>query len=423
MAEQETNWDFADVPTDRLTHGIHPYPAKLAPRLAEAVVKDFGDRGGVMMDPFAGSGTSLLEANLGGMRAIGFDINPLAVLISRVKTTPIPAGELDNSILEYRQGIDGIDPQSFPMPRITNGEYWFGRNAEDGLRRIAGFIETRGEWTPEQKRFFNLAFSKTVRVCSWANQREFKLMRIAGHLDHAPNPVEVMDRHLEKAAAMVGALAEVGLRAATTAEVADVNDGLTRSLPPIDLILSSPPYGDSRTTVAYGLFSRLSNEWMGVRSAGALDGRMIGGRLQAADAGIETEVAELTSAVAEISDVDGERARRVKAFFVDYEAVVRECIASLRPGGVICFVTGDRRVRGVSIPLAAVTGRLFRAYGCEVEKVVRRRIPRKRMPSANSPDNSRGNAEPTIMEETVTIARKRSEKSDSGYAQMTLDVL
>src|ERR1700722_11558402 len=83
--------------TDRATHLLHPYPAKLVTHipfffLANSILSHRDD---LVADPFCGSGTVLLESQLAGRRAIGADSNPLARLLTNVKTSPIPNSDSD----------------------------------------------------------------------------------------------------------------------------------------------------------------------------------------------------------------------------------------------------------------------------------------------------------------------------------------
>jgi SAM-dependent methyltransferase len=76
---------------DTLTHPFHTYPARLHPATARVLVDFIGDgTRGPILDPFCGSGTVLVEARANGMKAIGVDLNPLAVLIARAKTWTAP---------------------------------------------------------------------------------------------------------------------------------------------------------------------------------------------------------------------------------------------------------------------------------------------------------------------------------------------
>src|SRR3954462_15823812 len=78
---------------DSLTHPLHSYPARLHPATARLLVELVGagaKAGAPIVDPFCGSGTVLVEARANGLRAIGSDLNPLAVLVARAKTWTVP---------------------------------------------------------------------------------------------------------------------------------------------------------------------------------------------------------------------------------------------------------------------------------------------------------------------------------------------
>jgi site-specific DNA-methyltransferase (cytosine-N4-specific) len=83
------DWNFKGAKTQYLSHTFHPYPARFIPQIPSTFIKLFTREGETVLDPFAGCGTTLVEAFLHNRNSIGNDLNPLAVLISKVKTTLI----------------------------------------------------------------------------------------------------------------------------------------------------------------------------------------------------------------------------------------------------------------------------------------------------------------------------------------------
>lgn len=77
-----------------LTHGFYRYPARFSPLFARAAIKAFTQPGDLVLDPFMGGGTTLVEARVLGRLAIGVDISELAVFVTRVKTTPLSDEDL-----------------------------------------------------------------------------------------------------------------------------------------------------------------------------------------------------------------------------------------------------------------------------------------------------------------------------------------
>lgn len=85
----DPSWNYTEDNTRAYTHSIHPYPAMMIPQVAGRLIDMYAKSKTVVLDPFCGSGSVLVEAFIKGYNSYGIDINPLSLLISRVKTTPI----------------------------------------------------------------------------------------------------------------------------------------------------------------------------------------------------------------------------------------------------------------------------------------------------------------------------------------------
>src|SRR6476646_6407224 len=98
------DWEFKTTHTGYYTHRCHPYSAKYIPQIPNLLISNFTKKNDLVLDNFVGSGTTLVESKLLGRNAIGVDINPLACLISKVKTTPIEKSATEH-ILEFIQSL------------------------------------------------------------------------------------------------------------------------------------------------------------------------------------------------------------------------------------------------------------------------------------------------------------------------------
>lgn len=122
------NWEFADEDTQYLSHNIHRYSGKFIPQIAKSVIELFTDEEDIVLDPYLGSGTTALEAILSGRKSIGIDINPLAILISEVKTMVLPIEVLENFRTDLICSLEGVfSPQMTLfsikyLPAIQNPE-------------------------------------------------------------------------------------------------------------------------------------------------------------------------------------------------------------------------------------------------------------------------------------------------------------
>ena len=132
------DWTFRTADTKQVSHGIHPYPAMMIPQVARRLTEHYGSEGGLLFDPYCGSGTALLEGMLAGMAAIGTDLNPLARLIARVKTRPVNIVSLDREIFRFR-GTGAFSDA--PVPPLPNIDYWFSASVQRDLAAIRQHID------------------------------------------------------------------------------------------------------------------------------------------------------------------------------------------------------------------------------------------------------------------------------------------
>lgn len=154
---------------ERSSHMIHLYPAKLLPHipaffLANDILSKPGD---TVLDPFSGSGTVVLEALLAERIPVGADSNPLARLISKVKTTPIKKVRLERAYSKLK--LDLLTAESSELPNVINIDYWFHSHVILELSKIKNSInkiKDRGI-----KDFFLVCFSNTIKRVSLADPR------------------------------------------------------------------------------------------------------------------------------------------------------------------------------------------------------------------------------------------------------------
>ncbi len=406
----DTGWDFRSADTKQLTHCYHNYPAMMIPQIAARLLEQYAHQASLLFDPYCGTGTSLVEANVRNINAIGTDLNPLARLIARTKLARINLQILDLYLKEFNDFAFavsfGINKPSVVLPTFKNIDYWFDKPIQKKLAVIKYFIE---HITDEAVRnFFYVGFSETVREASWTRNSEFKLYRMT-EKQRAKFSPDVFGLMLQKFARNRKGLVNFLERMANNSAWGRVDDFNTiHGVPSIeketvDIVITSPPYGDSRTTVAYGQFSRLANQWLGIENANKIDAMLMGGqRKTITPFGIE--IADKT--VAEISARDEKRAQEVYSFYNDYQQSIANVAATVKKGGYACYVVGNRRVKGVTLPTDEITAAFFARHGFAHIETIVRNIPNKRMPSRNSPTNQTGITDSTMNHEYIVVMQK-----------------
>jgi DNA modification methylase len=243
-----------------LTHGLHRFPAKYIPRIPAWAISEFSGKRGVVLDPFCGSGTTLVEALHRSHEAIGVDCDPLACMISRAKTTSVSATRIRQlgAALQriWRAPASTLVP---PMPDLTNFGHWFSaRNWADLQSLLAGI--RRLDTSDEELNFLLCVFSSILRWVSNADDQTQKTY-VSGTLKKSPPEVApTFNRALEKA--IVGLEELAGVRRSSARATVIQGDAADIQLPSasVDLIVTSPPYLDS---VDYMYNFMLEYFWLG----------------------------------------------------------------------------------------------------------------------------------------------------------------
>ena len=221
----------------------------------------------------------------------------------------------------------------------------------------------------------------------------------------------ILDRNVEKMNAYNEACAE---RATDSKVTIYKNDAALLDDVPnnsFDLIVTSPPYGDSRTTVAYGEYSRLSLQWIGLydlteKEIMGLDRSLMGGKKYRNGFEYLLHSPTLKKALEQIKDVDIERAGDVYSFYDDLEHSISATANKMKQGSYEFWVVGNRTVKNVLLQTDVIISEMATHFGLRYVYTVDRNIPNKVMPSLNSPTNEVGKKVTTMTNEHIVILCK-----------------
>lgn len=157
------------------THGIFRYFGKFPPPIATYMISQYTKEKDLVIDPMCGSGTTALEAGILKRRCAVNDVNPLSVLISKVKTTKIDKSLLEEK-LEYLKANYrpmSLEEYAFVPVALKDPDHWFLKETSDSLRGIKYLIEQETDTNLEN--FLKVIFAATIRRVSRATTQQGRL--------------------------------------------------------------------------------------------------------------------------------------------------------------------------------------------------------------------------------------------------------
>lgn len=414
---ENEDWTFAGVDTQYMTHGFHMYPARMIPQIAKKLIDKFtSSHRDIVLDPFCGSGGVLVESMLKGNTSIGVDVNPLAILIAKVKTTPLGPKKLASYANDLFSKIHGdiTKGTEYDVPHIKNIEFWFKPKVIKDLCIIRKHVMDLKDKDKDVYDFFRICFSYTVRKTSNVKGREFKLYRIPPKELESYNPnvlktfENIVHMNISKMSEFYEAVGDSKVKAyplkGDTKRLLEISPDILHE-ESVDLVVTSPPYGDSHTTVAYGQFSRYPALWLGFneKEVMEIDNAGLGGKIVNGDLD-KLESPLLTETYTAVAEKDELRARELFSYFLDIDACFEQLSKAFKKGkSYCCFVLGNRTVRRVKVPTDKILIELSKKYGFEHIDTKYRRIPMKRIPWVNAPENIAGKTVETISKESIII--------------------
>ncbi|HEA3286502.1 TPA: site-specific DNA-methyltransferase [Pasteurella multocida] len=420
-------WSFKERCDSLLAHKIHRYPAIFIPELAEKIIETFSNEGDVVLDIFSGSGTTLLECLKLKRKGIGIELNPLAILITKVKTQYIDREILEKNIEIWKKLY--FSNNSHEQINIVNKEFWFHEITLDSINSAISAINHID--CDISKNFLRISLSEILRDVSFCVHSGFKLHRdkkkLLSNLSFNKNQLldklePVILRNLVALEQLKGIVDENFKPKIYFHDSRLMHNHIKENS--VDLILTSPPYGDSKTTVAYGQFSAFSSELFGLGSLynnaiRYLDNELLGGMTK--DVDLEklkqksltlSNVQELFNLRAAVAKDEKDKKRtldRLKdiiSFYNDLDKCINTGSVYLKKEGFFILVTASRIVHETKLHTDIIISELARNYGLKLKNIYYRDIHNKRMPRKVSATNVVGETTPTMIEESIIILQK-----------------
>ncbi len=405
------------------------YPAMMSPVVQRdllAAVLSVAPESRSIFDPFCGSGTILSEAMYAGLSCWASDINPLAVLLCRVKSGMYRADVLSSHRRDVLRRARS-DSSANIETGLANWKKWFRRAAARELSTLRRAI--RSITDADSRRFFWACLAETVRVTSNSRTSTYKLhIREKKEIRKAPLPLKAfkaiskqnINHHktVGQYLHQLGYLQRERYTSRLDVQRQDVTSGFKKTF---SILMTSPPYGDNTTTVPYGQHSYLPLQWIDLtdiddrapqtllRTTQQIDRLSLGGKLPRRRE-IEalkylTDVSPTLLRVAKrLTPAPPDRRSRVLGFVRDLDTALSKVVPAVQVNGYMVWTIGNRRVGGYELPLADILRELLAARSTVFVGRCKRKIPQKRMAIRNS-------ISPTMRTEHLLVFRRIAVKA------------
>ena len=381
---------------------VHPFPARMAPGLALDVIAE-SRRPLRILDPMSGSGTVLAVAHSTGHSAIGVDLDPLAVLISRVWTTAIDVEAVQDTaakVLDHARRIFTSLPTRDAYPRHADSEtrkfirYWFDDYARRQLASLATAIYRTQDSAIREALW--CAFSRLIITKQSGASLAMDLSHSRPHRKFKRAPAKPFRKFLSAVDRVTANC--INGRVRIRGPAAQVFEGDARHLDlrdgSVDLVITSPPYLNA---IDYLRCSKFSLVWMGysVGDLRRLRSTTVGTEV-GMDARDDQEIQRILSELELLPKLPARQEAMLARYINDMQRAVGETSRVLAGNGRAVYVVGENTVRGTFIRNAMIVEAVASAAGL-------RCIGRR---SRELPANRRYLPPPSKQLETVTLGNR-----------------
>ncbi len=392
------DFDFRGQTSTTVTHGIHAFAAKFPPQLPAVFIERLTDPGDVVLDPMMGSGTTLIESAIRGRRAIGLDLDPLAVKQCRAKTTPIRDLDLINRLAA---GIVANAYDTLAMPELEHSlserfdedtrdfvVYWFTERTQRELEALLISInlvtDTIEDSAQRQniREFFEVALSAIIVTKSGGVTKARDLAHGRAHISPGKSAKDAINQFRLRARKNIASLAALP-RIRTDDLSIKVGDArnMRETVPDesVELVVTSPPYANA---IDYMRAHKFSLVWFGwsINDLSKLRSRYVGSERTSGWNGSGELPDDARQTIDNLANAAPRQARVLAKYLAEMRCVLSEIGRVLKPNRYAAIVVGPSTIKGQRIPTASLLISIAESL-CEplhLSGTIRRRIDRDR---------------------------------------------
>lgn len=403
------------------------YPAMMVPSVQDSIIKSLVssyDGEISMIDPFMGASNSLITGMKYGVNIFGQDINPLAILISQVKTN-IYNDSLKQSFELLLTRLNRSRSTTVDV-KFNNIDKWFQKDVQIELSQIRRLILREEDLFT--RKFFWVALGEVIRITSNDRTSTFKMhVRteediLNRKLSPKSSFIKICERSIEDLLNIRDELKNSNLlsecegkyKGKISIQWGDSKKGIITE-DKFDLLVTSPPYGDNPTTVTYGQFSYLPLQWIPLKDIDnsidmdylskivKIDSESLGGRIVQKYEEVEAKMFGLSKSLKAyfqgLSIEQKVKAKKVVSFFYDLNITINNVNQKMKPGAFLVWTIGNRYVNNKEVTNDLILIELLSHSNIKLLTDLERDILSKRMPGKN-------NFSQTMSKEKILIFQK-----------------
>jgi len=414
-SENSNIWTSPDHNRREYVHSFFQYPAMMVPVVQKRIIdiiKAAKPQIQNVIDPFMGSATSLVACMQNGINCYGQDVNPLSILIGETRTGPYYVEAIKEKYIDLFNLIENDDSRAIEV-KFKGWQKWFKNGVAIELSRIVRAIKKEPRLAI--RRFYWINLAETIRVTSNDRTSTFKL--------HARPLEEIEKRNLSPILSfkshLMQSIEDLDLYRKLLLEAGQLSNGAYKGLVKLslqdssnkiitpnsesnffDLLVTSPPYGDNKTTVTYGQHSYLPLQWIDLsdidekadeellRTTLEIDSRSLGGKISSLTVDDLVSLYQKSSSFKqvhlELLLKDPKKANKVVVFLRDLEQVIDRVFEAMKPDSYQVWTIGNRTVGGVTIPNNRILKEFIEFKGGVLVTQIEREILNRRMAKRNS---------------------------------------
>ena len=348
---------------------IHPFPARMAPDLALNSLASLTS--GTVLDPMTGSGTVARVAKNQGLHSMGFDLDPLAVLISKVGTTSVDDDVLCDFEQRFLKILNATSVDGLALPWIDGDQdaerfvnFWFAEPQRADLRRIASLLHRNIEidMPDDVADVFRIALSRIIVTKKQAASLAQDTSHSRPHRVSLASDYDVVAGFIKSLRAVRKRVAQIPKQGVSTIRRGDARNLSMVDTESVDAVVTSPPYLNA---IDYMRGHRMSLIWLGHKYSDLSNARSnsIGAEKRPDLPFDKIAFQSIKNSMGELDTLPSRYHGMIERYVVDLHKMIGEVARVMKPQAFATFVMGNSCLQGVYIQNSEALAEAAKAVG------------------------------------------------------------